>query len=341
MAKLKLEWRRQTLHTRHRWATAQGGINEKQTIVVSVEHEGLIGRGEATPSALFGQSLEGAEAALEECKELLGDDPFAIAEVLDRLIDHVDEARDVIAAVETALHDLAARKLKMPVWRYLGLPEPRIKTTFSIGIATPDEIREKVREALAAGFDRLKVKVGGEHDLKTLQIIRESFDGPLYLDANQGWTPETAPAKIREIAPFKPVLLEQPISKKLTAELKPLRELGLMPIFADEACERPTDIIRLKDVVDGVNIKFNKCGGIRQALAMIDIARACGLQIMLGCFVSSSLAIAPALAVASRVDHADLDGALLLADDPFTSLIACDKGLLTPRAGDGFGGDGK
>lgn len=326
---MKLTWRRQLLRTKYRWATAQGGLNEKETILVELEHDGLSGFGEATPSALFGQSLEASEAALHEAQKLIGDDPFAIVEVLLRLVDHIDSSRDVIAAIETAMHDWVGRKLGLPAWKLLGLPQPRVKTTFTIGIAEPDEVRVKVQEALDAGFDRLKVKVGGAHDEQTLSIIRERFDGPLFLDANQGWTAETAAERIRAIAKFKPTLIEQPVPANDWAAMRPLRELGVAPIFADESCQRPTDVIRLNGHVDGVNIKFNKCGGIREALTMIGIARACGLSVMIGCFVSSSRAILPALTVASLADFADLDGALLLANDPAAGLIRCERGLLT------------
>jgi L-alanine-DL-glutamate epimerase-like enolase superfamily enzyme len=335
---MKLTWRRQTLRTRHTWATAKSSLSEKETIVVTLEHEGIRGMGEATPSPLFHQSLEASERALEEMQPLLGDDPFAVHEIVARLIEHCDASRDAIAAVENALHDWIGRRLNMPVWRWLGLPEPRVYTTFTIGIAEPAEVREKVKEAVAAGFDRLKIKVGSDHDEQTLSIIRESFDGPLFLDANQAWSRETAPVRIRALAAFKPVMIEQPLPLQDIEGLRPLRELGVCPIFADEACQRPVDVIRLRNAVDGVNIKFNKCGGIREALAMISIARACDLKIMLGCFVSSSLAIAPALAVARLVDYVDLDGALLLADDPFASLVRHQRGLLTAAPGPGFGG---
>lgn len=337
MSAIELQWRRQTLRLRHRWATSQGGIDEKQTIVVEVRHDGLTGRGEATPSALYGQSFESTEAALGEMRPLLGNDPFALQEITERLIDHCDGQRAAIAAVENALYDLVGRKLKLPVWRLLGLPEPRVKTTFSIGIADVNEVKLKTREALDAGYDRLKVKVGGDHDEATLGAIRDVFDGPLLLDANQAWSPDAASHRIRALAPFRPTLIEQPLPVAAWEYFKPLRELGVAPIFADESCERPQDVLRLNGYVDGVNIKFNKCGGIREALKMVTLARALGLQIMLGCFVCSSLAIAPALAIATQVDFVDLDGALLLAEDPFSGLARWENGLLCAARGPGFG----
>ncbi|MGE3180502.1 MAG: dipeptide epimerase [Phycisphaerae bacterium] len=334
---MKLTWRWQDLKMRHRFATSQGGADEKKTLVVDLEHDGIHGFGEATPSMLYGQSPASTEEALDEIAGLLGTDPFAVVELIDRWIDHCDGQRAAIAAVENALHDLIGKKLALPVWRMLGLPEPRVKTTMTIGIDSLDVIRTKVQEAMAAGFDRLKVKVGGEHDEETLAIIRESFSGPLLLDANQGWNPTTAPQRIRALAKFKPTMIEQPLPKADWRELKPLRELGVAPIFADESCERPADVVKLIGYVDGVNIKFNKCGGVREALKMIAIARAAEMKIMLGCFVCSSLAIVPALTVARLVDYVDLDGALLLANDPYAELVKFDSGLLTLPERAGFG----
>lgn len=329
---MNLTWRRQRLRLRHRFTTAQGaaaggGLDEKETLVVQLEHAGIIGLGEAAPSALYGQSLEASEQALGEMRELLGDDPFLIEPIVQRLLRRHDGQRAAVAGVETALHDWVGKKLGLPVWRWLGLDPPRVPTTFTIGIAAPAEIRVKTREALDAGFRALKVKVGAAHDHETLSAIREVFDGPLLLDANQAWTPAEAADKIRALARFRPVLIEQPLRKDDWPHLAALRELRVAPIFADESCERPADVVKLRGCVDGVNIKFTKCGGVREALRMIALARVFEMQVMLGCFVSSSLALAPALALASLVDFADLDGHLLLAADPFAG-ISCAQGVL-------------
>ncbi len=333
---MKLTWQRQTLRARHRFATSQGGIDEKQTLVLTLEHDGLCGYGEAVPSALYGQSLEACEKVFQHCGELLGDDPFAIEPILGRLIERFDDQRAAIAAIDSALHDWVARRLGVPLWRLLGLQRPRVRTTFTIGVASPDEVRVKLDEALAAGFDALKVKVGVDHDHQTLSLIRERFSGPLYLDANQAWSVSGARQRIRELAVYRPTLIEQPLPRDQWRELPKLRELGVAPIYVDESCQRPADVVRLASCVDGINIKFTKCGGIREALRMIALAHGHGLGIMLGCFVSSSLAIAPALHIASLVDHADLDGHLLLADDPFEGLRR-EGSLISPPDAPGLG----
>lgn len=328
---MKLTCQRQRLRPRHRFATSQWAVDENETLVVQLEQDGVVGYGEVVPSTLYGQTLESSEAALASMARLLGDDPFAIEPIVQRLLAAHDDQRAAVDGVDAALHDWCGKKLGVPVWRLLGLARPQKRTTFTIGVAEPELIRVKVDEALAAGFDALKVKVGVEDDEQTLAYIRARFDGPLFLDANQAWSPPEAPDRIRALARYRPTLIEQPLRKEDWRCMAELCQLGVAPIFADESCERPADVLRLHGCVDGVNIKFTKCGGIREALRMIALARALDMQVMLGCFVCSSLAIAPALTIASLVDYADLDGALLLAEDPFEG-ITRDGGTI--RLGD-------
>ena len=333
---MKLTWSRQHLVPKHRFATSQGGVDEKQTIVVRLEHDQLIGLGEAAPSQLYGQSLESTEAALARMGPLLGEDPFAIEPILSRLIEHHDRQRAAIGAVDSALHDWVAKRLGAPVWRMLGLAQPRVTTTLTIGVAEPDEIREKVAAAVSAGHGALKVKVGTENDHETLAIIREAFDGPLLLDANTAWAPNEAAGRITELAAFRPAMIEQPVPTDDWRAMAELRKLGVAPIFADESCERPADVLRLHGSVDGINIKFTKCGGIREALRMVTLARSLDMLVMFGCFVSSSLAIAPALALATLADFVDLDGHLLIKDDPFEG-IANEGGVISLGTDPGLG----
>lgn len=317
---MKLTWQRMTVRPKYRFATSQGGEDERGVIRVVYEHDGITGLGEITPSDLYGQTFEASEAVLADAAGSLPDDPFQLDAALDPLLERHDGQRAAIAGVDSALHDWIGKRLGIPVWRYLGLAPARRTTTFTIGVAGPDETRVKIREALADGYTALKVKVGVDADEQTLEVIRELFDGPLLLDANQGWTPEQAEERVRTLGRFRPAMIEQPLRAGEWRRMRALRELGVAPIFADESCERPADVVKLQGCVDGVNIKLSKCGGIREALRMITLARALGMQVMLGCFVSTSLAIAPALAIATLVDFADLDGHLLLGDEPYTGI---------------------
>ncbi len=332
---MKLTWARQHLKLRHFFATARGGIDEKQTIVVCFEHDGVRGWGEIVASELYGQSLEASEAALHEIPPLLGDDPFAIDQILSRLLARFDAQRCAVCGVDSALHDWVARRLGVPVWRLLGLSAPRVNTTFTIGIADVAVVREKVKEALAAGYTTLKVKVGVPGDEQTLAVVRESFDGPILLDANEAWSPHEASMRVVSLMRFRPTVIEQPVARQDWHVMRQLRGLGAT-IIADESCERPADVLRLAGAVDGVNIKLTKCGGMREALLMIALARMLNMRVMLGCFVSSSLAIAPALAIAGLVDYADLDGHLLLQNDPIGGLESRGS-LLTAPSQPGIG----
>jgi L-alanine-DL-glutamate epimerase-like enolase superfamily enzyme len=336
MTTMQLTWTRQTIRPRHRFATSGWATDEKETLIVQLTHDDITGVGEAVPSTLYGQTLESTEAALERARPLLGDDPTAIDPILAKVTRALDDQRAAVDALDAALHDWNGKQLGVPAYRMLGLARPRKQTTFTIGVADPELTRTKVDEALAAGFDALKIKVGTDTDEDTLTYIRSKFDGPLFLDANMAWTPAEAPDRIRELARFKPTIVEQPLDRKDWQHMGALRELGVAPIFADESCEKPTDVLRLHGQVDGINIKFNKCGGIREALRMITMARALDMQVMLGCFVCSSLAIAPPLTVSSLVDYADLDGALLLAEDPYTG-ITRDGGTISLADTPGLG----
>ena len=317
---MELKYYRQTVRPKFRFATSQGGLDEQPVITVEITHDGVTGLGEVLPWPLYGQSIESSEAALEGMRPLLGDDPFAIHAILDRIIAKFDDQRAAISAVDSALYDWVGKMLGVPVWRLLGLDRARTLTTFTIGVAKPDEIRVKVKEALAAGYEALKVKVGVENDHDTLGYIREHFNGTILMDANQAWSIDEALDKIRGLAKYRPTMIEQPLKRQDWQHFKKLRDLGVAPIFADESCERPADVVRLHGLVDGINIKFTKCGGIREALRMVTLARGLGMGVMFGCFVSSSLAIAPALTIATLADYADLDGSLLLAKDPYTGI---------------------
>lgn len=318
---MKLKWKRIPIRPRHRFATAQGSVDEKEVILVTLEHDGIVGLGEVVASRLYGQTLESSEAALRGMTQILGDDPFRVEPIVQRASAEFDGQRAAISGLDSCLHDWVGKKLGTPVWRLLGLDRPRKRTTFTIGVATPAEIKVKLHEALQLGYDALKVKVGVAHDHETLSIIRKEFSGPLLVDANEAWNPQNAAQHMRELAPFKLQMIEQPLARPDSEHLPALKALRVAPLFIDESCQRPADVVRFHDAADGINIKFTKCGGIREALKMATLAEVYGLRTMLGCFVSSSLAIAPALAISSVVDMIDLDGHLLLANDPFTGII--------------------
>ncbi len=337
---MKLTWTRITVHTRNPWRIARPGSSasdfDVHRTIVSIEHDGVVGYGESAPSLYYRQTPDTVEATLAKLAPALGDDPFALGPIVERLTHAFADQLASVAAVDEALHDWVGRKLSVPVWRLLGL-DRRATPVTSMTIGLPPDalespaqyLRERVAEA--HDFDILKIKVGTPNDAANLETIRAAApDAKLRLDANCGWSAESAPRRIRELAFFGIELIEQPIPAGQIETLRSLREESPVPIFVDEDSLRPADVMKLAGIVDGINVKLSKCGGIREAVRMIQIARSAGLAIMLGCMVETSLGISAAAQIASLVDYVDLDGHLLLADDPFTGLDVMAGRVLPP-----------
>ncbi len=331
---MKLRWATQELVLKHPFTIARSSVSAKQTLLVELEHDGLVGVGEAIPAAYYGQTPASAEDALAGMADLLGDDPFQIDPILTRCFERFDDQRAAVSAVDSALHDWVGKRLGVPVWRLLGLDPGAVPiTSFTIGIDDPDAIEAKTAEA--AEFPVLKVKVGTDHDEQILSAVRRvAPDKTLRVDANAGWPPATAAERIRQLVPYGLELVEQPVEPGDNQALRRLCQLGIAPIVADESCVGPADVIPLAGCVDGINIKLSKCGGIREAIRMIHLARACGLKIMIGCMIESSVGIAQAAQLAPLADWVDLDGHLLIRNDPFEGIGGATGRLtLTDRPG--------
>ncbi|MCK6482689.1 MAG: dipeptide epimerase [Phycisphaerae bacterium] len=332
-----LTWRRARRTLKHPFETAHGRRDFQETVLVNLETHGITGVGEGCPSRLYGHTLESIEATLARIAPLLVlRDPFHIEHILDELLASYDDQRAAVAAVDMALHDWIGKRLDIPTIRWLGLDPARApRTDITIGIDAPETIARKVREA--AGFPCFKVKVGVPNELEILRTIRrEAPDTPMRVDANCGWTADDAETRMRAVCEFGVELVEQPVAADDHATLRRLCALRLAPIIADESCIRPADVPKLAGVVDGVNIKLNKCGGIREARKMIYLARTVGLRVMLGCTSESSVGVAAAAQLAPLADWIDLDTHLLVTDDPFEGLGG-DQGRLAIGAGPGLG----
>jgi L-alanine-DL-glutamate epimerase-like enolase superfamily enzyme len=232
-----------------------------------------------------------------------------------------------------ALYDLVGQRLGIPVYQLLGLnPDRTPVTSFTIGLDTPAEMARKAQKA--AQFPVLKIKVGTPDDLEIVRAIRDATDARLRVDANEAWTPKQAIKTINALEPFGIEFVEQPVAASDLEGLRLVRDHTNLPIFADESCVTLEDVPRMAGVVDGINIKLMKCGGISQALKMIATARAHHLRVMLGCMIESSVAITAAAQISPLVDYADLDGALLISNDPFEGVgIERGKLVLSDRPG--------
>jgi L-alanine-DL-glutamate epimerase-like enolase superfamily enzyme len=239
------------------------------------------------------------------------------------------------AALSAALHDLVGKRLGQPVWRLWGLDPARApRSSFTIGLDTPEGMREKVVEA--AAYPILKIKLGTDRDEEILRAVRDATDKPLRVDANAGWTRERARHMLPILKAYGVEFVEQPLPAADLEGIATLRRAGILPVVADESCIVATDVARLAGTVDGINIKLAKCGSLREALRMIATARAHGMLVMVGCMIESSLGITAAAQLTPLVDAADLDGAALTANDPFVGATIAGGQIQLPT-GPGLG----
>ena len=337
-----LTWTRINLSLRRPFRTATALRTTKQTIWLRLQQDGLEGWGEAVPVDTYGQTLETAEAALPRIAEFLRTqaaphDIPDIHETVDALLAICPTERATLAAVDASLYDWLGKKRQMPVWRLLGLNIDRMpRTSFTIGIDDLETIAVKVREA--ADYPILKIKLGTPNDEQILATVRRAApEKTLRVDANTAWSDDELLDRARMLARWNVEFVEQPMKAGDLAGLKRLKDARILPVIADESCVVPADVERLVGCVDGINIKMSKCGGITEARRMIEIARAHGMRVMLGCMIESSLGIAAAAHLGPLVDYLDLDGHVLLANDPFNGLGGENGSLrLSDRSGLGL-----
>jgi len=317
MSALRLAHEVLTLRTAHPFSIARGTQSEYRVVWVRlVDADGVEGWGEADPSWYYGETAETVVAALGPLAATLPDDPFRLEEAEAAMLRALRGNAAARMAVSAALHDLAGKRLGVPLWKWWGLDPTRApRSSFTIGLDTPERVRAKVREA--ASFPVLKIKVGTPDDAAILRAVRETTDRPLRVDANAGWTAKQAVERLPLLEEIGVELIEQPVAPDDLDGLAAVRRAARMPVIADESCRTAADIPRLAGVVDGINIKLAKCGSLREAQRMIAVARAHHLAVMVGCMIETSLGITAAAHLAPLLDYLDLDGALLLAHDPF------------------------
>ena len=315
---------------------ARGSRTNQVVVQVELEHEGVIGCGEASAVYYRGETVDAVVEFLgTTAPPLVGDDPFALEDIEERLED-VDGLSGGKAALDAALHDWIGKRLGVPLWRLLGLSPRAPHTSFTIGIDTIEGTRDRVRRARE--FRALKVKVGGAEDLERLDAVREEApDATIRVDANEGWTLDAARDLMPELIRLGVEFVEQPFPAADTDSFNALKDLHpRLPVIVDEGCQNLADVGPAAAYADGINVKLAKSGGVREAVRMIHASRALGLRVMLGCMVESQLGVAPAAAIASLADWVDLDGHLLLADQPFTGL-RFEDGRVLPSAEPGLG----
>jgi L-alanine-DL-glutamate epimerase-like enolase superfamily enzyme len=314
-----LSWEILTVHTTVPFVIARGGASDHRVVkVVLREADGVVGWGEASPNRFYGETPETAVAALERLKPVVETcDPFQLESLEARMNAALRNNGSVKSAISAAAHDIVGKRLGVPVWKLWGLdPSKAPLSSFTIAIA-PDRAELVRRVKAAAGYPVLKVKLGSDRDEEIIRAVREAApDKVIRVDANAAWSPKQALAMIELLAALGVEYVEQPVAAADLDGLAFVREHSSLPVIADESCVVSADVARLAGVVDGINIKLSKCGGLREALRMIATARAHGMLVMAGCMIETSLAITAAAHFAPLLDYADFDGAALLSDDP-------------------------
>jgi len=300
---------------------------------LEIRHGGVSGFGEAAPFDRYGETPESALAYLEACGEALGDDPWALDEIHERLPSGQQAAR---AAIDAALHDLCGKLAGVPLWKLLGLRRGGPPTTWTIGLSDPDETARKV-ERSDPRFRRLKLKVGGGDglDVERVRSARSVTSLPIQVDANEGWTLDEALEVLPQLAELGVEYCEQPLEAGDEGG-RELKGRSPLPIYVDEDCHTLAGVVDCAEIAHGINIKLAKSGGIREAVRMAHAARALGLGVMLGCMIESGLGIAPAAHIASLCDHVDIDGNMLIASDPWPGVELVD-GVQLPSEEPGLG----
>lgn len=328
-----------TVRTRRPFAIARGTTTEFKLLRIRVrDADGMEGWGEAAPNRFYGETIDTAVAALDRLTPVIAEtDPWHLEALEARMNAALRFNGSVKSAVSAAFHDLAGKRLGVPLYRMWGLdPAAAPKTTFTVPLA-PDDTALANALADARNFPILKVKLGGPRDAETITAIRTAEpDKVLRVDANAAWSPKQALTMIEMLLDYEVELVEQPVAAPDLEGLRFVRERSPLPIIADESCVTLPDVAKLAGVADGINIKLSKCGGLREALKMIATARAHGMLVMCGCMVESSLGITAAAHLAPLLDYADLDGAALLSDDPHVGATV-DGGVIRLPDAPGLG----
>lgn len=328
MPGLSLQVQRLELPLVHPFTISRSTESVSHTAIFRLRYNDIEGLGEACPSPRYNESVDSIQAFFST-GALRADDPY----LLDALL--VDIPPAARCGLDCALHDVLGKDLQRPLYRILGVDPAQTKcTSFTIGISDPELTRQKLAEV--GEHPIIKVKLGAGREVETIEAIRSQYTGTIRVDANEGWTPESSVAILRELQRFDIEFCEQPIPAGHPERLRFIREHCAIPIVTDEDSKDASDLPALYGCVDGINVKLVKCGGIRAALEMIHTARALGLKIMLGCMVETAILSTAAAHLTPLVDWADIDGPFLTARDPFKGLGYANGKLLLPE-GPGLG----
>jgi len=325
------------LELRHVFTLANSSRKSTPDVLTRIEFDGVVGYGEASMPPYLGESIESATRFLSSLKLDQFTNPFQIEDILQYVDSVMPGNTAAKAAVDIALHDMVGKMMKQPWYKIWGFdPADTPNTSYTIGIDTPEVVKQKVAEA--APYKILKVKLGQATDRQMIETIRSATNVPLCVDVNQGWTDRgKALETIHWLKENGVVFVEQPMPKTAIDDNAWLTQNSPLPIIGDESVQRLPDVIKAHGVYSGINIKLMKCTGMREAHQMVTLARSLGMKVMLGCMTETSCAISAAAQLAPKADWADLDGNLLISNDPYSGMQIVDgKVTLVDRPGIGL-----
>ena len=330
-ARMSLRFYPYELRLRHVFTVSSYSRCTTPGVQVEIEYDGITGYGEASMPPYLGQSVESVTAFLQKVDMGRYSDPFMLEDIITDLDSLSPGDSAAKAAVDIALHDLVGKLLGQPWWRIWGLDASKAPdTTFTIGIDTPEVVREKTLECKDK-FNILKVKVGLDNDMQMISAIRDVTSAPLAVDANQGWKDrEKALDEIFWLAEHGVVMVEQPMSVDRPDDNGWITAHSPVPVYADEAVQGLSSLASVKGLYSGINIKLMKCGGMRNAWKMANYARAEGMRVMLGCMTETSCAVTAASHLSPLADFADLDGNLLISNDLFEGMTVREGRICLP-----------
>ncbi len=336
-----LQYKIKDLKLTYTWTIARESSNVKHNVFVQVTQDGVTGIGEAAPNIRYNETAESTIEVIEKAKPLIEKSDLWNFVDLGYAIREIGEEQTAAkCALDIAIMDWMTKSLGVPLYKYFGLNKAKAPlTSYSIGIDSVEMIQKKIREA--EEYPILKIKLGLGNDEEIMNAVRDVTDKIVRVDANEGWKDKhEALEKTNWLEKMGVEFVEQPMPADLIDETRWLRDRANIPIIADEAVKSASDIPKLSTAYDGINIKLMKSAGIQEAMRMIWMARSLGMKIMLGCMVESSCAIAAGAHISPLVDYADLDGNLLLANDPFKS-VDVEKGrmILSDKPGLGLEGE--
>ena len=335
--KMKFSFKPFTLELKHVFTVAVNSRTTTPVMLTEIEYDGVKGYGEASMPPYLGESHETAIAFLKKVNLEQFNDPFQMEDILD-YVDSIDEKNPAAkASVDIALHDLVGKLMNQPWYKIWGYDKSKTPyTSFTIGIDTPDVVREKTKEASI--YKILKVKLGRDNDKEMIETIRSVTNVPLTVDVNQGWKDKNFALDMINWLNEKNVeFIEQPMPKEQVDDIAWLTQHSPLPIIGDESIQRIPDVIKAYGVFSGINIKLMKCTGMREAQKMLNLARGYNMKVMIGCMTETSCAISAASQLSPMVDWADLDGALLIKNDPYEGTTVVDgKVTLTDYPGIGL-----